>query len=252
MLSTIYKPTTQSREAIVSKYIDCNMMDTVNISNLIEEYTQLTHLHKAWKRFCEEKSIPDKSNFNDFIIIESIKGECPKENNVFQYGRTPFEFIDYCDTPLLQLLSKEILTSLDFKFFNASLLYSCGEDDYDYGYEYLESELIHAEQEYDNYDAEESEEDYLYAIAQSTKIKLVRLCLQRIHDRDVLLPELKKLFDSFYPFGKNCIPKNMYERIWKRAIEYDFDPYAEPEFEDDENEDEDEDEDENINEVELN
>jgi hypothetical protein len=244
MLTSIYKSTTQTREELIKESIDCNMMDTVNIFNLIEEYTQITPLHEAWKRFCEEKSLPDISNFNDLIIIESIKGECPEEDNVFQQCRTPFEFIDYCDTPILKLLINEILSCIDFKFFNASLLYSCSFDDYDYGYDYLESQLIHAEQEYDKYDAEESEEDYLYAISQSNKIKLVRLCLQRIHDREVFLPELKKLFDSFYPFGKNCIPKNMYERIWERAIEYDFDPYAEPEFE--------ENEEENIDEVELN
>ena len=247
MLSTIYKPTTQTREVIISESIDCNMMDTVNITNIIEEYTQITPLLKAWKRFCEEKSLPDISNLSYFAIIESIKGECPEEDNVFQRYRTPSEFIDYCDTPILKLLINEILSCIDFKFFNASLLYSCGEDNYDYEYDYLEYELIHAEQKYDNYDADESEENYLYALTQSTKIKLVRLCLQRIHDREVFLPELKKLFDSFYPFGKNCIPKDMYERIWKRAIEYDFDPYAEPEFEEDDEEDEDA-----VDEVELN
>ena len=117
MLSTIYKPTTQTREVIISESIDCNMMDTVNITNIIEEYTQITPLLKAWKRFCEEKSLPDISNLSYFAIIESIKGECPEEDNVFQRYRTPSEFIDYCDTPILKLLINEILSCIDFKFF---------------------------------------------------------------------------------------------------------------------------------------
>ena len=235
----------------ISKCIDCNLMDTINISNIINQFIQLTPLQLAWKRFCTEENLMDTSDFSDFRILDHIKDTYPKNNNLYQYGKT-YEFIDYCDDSLLKLLINELLNSIDFKFFNASLLYSCGEVDYDFHSEFMEDRLIHAEEEYDNYEYnEENLSDYFYAVAQSNKIKFIRYCLQRLNNREIRLPELKKTFDSFFYSLSNkdkedskCkLCTKIYERIWQRAIDYDsFDPWADEESES---------ESENIDEVEL-
>jgi hypothetical protein len=211
---------------LISDYIDCDLMDVSNISNLIDQFTVLTPLQQYWKRFCIEKSLPDISDFNDFKIIESIKGTSSHEDNVFLHSRSIFEFIEYCDESTLKVLINEVLNNINFKFFNASLIYSCADDDFDFAYEYMDEQLIHAEQEFDGYQLEEeNEEDFLLASAQSSKIKFIRYCLERIHEREVKFPELKKVFDQLYSEGKIDIPTKIYNRIWNRVIEYDFDPY---------------------------
>ena len=71
-------------QTIISNSIDCHMMDVKNISNLIDKFTILTPLQSTWKRFCEEKSMIDSSNHNDYLILESIKD--PKiEDSIFQF-----------------------------------------------------------------------------------------------------------------------------------------------------------------------
>ncbi len=52
---------TQAIKTIESS-IDCDLMDVKNISKMIESFTELSSLQRAYKHFCHCKSIFDESD----------------------------------------------------------------------------------------------------------------------------------------------------------------------------------------------
>lgn len=223
-------------QAIISNSIECSLMDCKNVSTIIEAFTDLTPLQKAWKHFCEEKSLIDLSNYNDNIILSSIK-DPNDENSIFPsrytkgYRRIFVE--NYCNSECRDIILNALLKDFDFTFFNTSLLMSLYSDE-DHGC--MDNELLNAEQEFDNYNGDEDESDYFTAMDNAGIIKLIKYCLDNVNMNIV-----KLRFDAIFENNKDehKMSKKMYERIWERAITFEeemaeYDNFSsEDEYEDD-------------------
>ncbi len=219
---------------IIEKEIDCTLMDARNISNLIESFTSLTNLQKAWKRFCEEKSMVDTCDYNDYSILSSIKD--PKSLFQFDYFNSRKDFISlYCNKECQEQIIQYLLQHFDYTFFNASLIYSLYKDE-----DYCclgDTDLPLAEQEFDNYNGDNNEDDFDLAMSNASIIKLIILMC------NYKLPLAKQYFDTYF---KQQIPTEVYERIWIRAIDHESElyPFDQEDEEDDFDEEDENDEDE--------
>jgi hypothetical protein len=100
-----------SKTTIIENSIDCNLMDTKNISKLVDEYTIPTPLQEAFNRFCIEKSIPNHNyEQSDSLIINSIINS--NSSDLFEYYPA-IEFIkQYCSIELKTMLSPILLKSI--------------------------------------------------------------------------------------------------------------------------------------------
>ena len=214
---------------IVESAIDCDLMDVKNIGKLIEEFAQKTPLQEAWNVFCIEKSLPNIDNLNDYSIIKSFY-DFEFQENVFQNSRKPIIFIEFLGKKLtntkdakykniLNYIASELVKVVDFKFFNASLIYSL---DYE-NYMEIDMKFIQAENSFDNFDPDESEEDFLFAMNNASILALIRACFQNCQPKknpSKIFKDLKKCVDKIYV---DQIPKEIYDRIWERATEIDDD-----------------------------
>ena len=193
---------------IISECIECKMMDVKNIAFIIYNYSSLTPLQLSFKKFCEEKSLPDRSEYNDFKILKSIKN--PDKDSTFSGYYKPHDFIPYCDKKTKREILNYLLKSISFKFFNASLLLSIYPEDYGC----IDTSLLNAEQTFDMFDCELNEDDYFEAIDNSVvlNVLLYEFCNGN-------LSILKKKIDSIFN-SDSKIDKEMYERIWQRAFDF--------------------------------
>ncbi len=136
----------------------------------------LCSLKDCWKSFCidisKKRNIVRNEKFNDFCELEQEK---ILEFLIF----SPSDFIEYCSEQknfdLLLSIGQEILQSVSFKFFNASLIYSCSFDEYDY-FDKYDNQLVCSEKSNDNYDPD-IKENYDFAMREANKINLIRFCL---------------------------------------------------------------------------
>ena len=170
--------------------------------------TQSNHLQQAWSRFCEEKSLTNFTKSDDDVIALIVNDN--KRRTLFPYPAS-FHFIrifinNYCIDVFSKRIGTELLKSFDWKFFNASLLMSLSDDDFE-----IDNDLCEAEKEFDGYEEIENENHYDKALVNAAVIKLIIACYP------YNLSVLKNLFDKL-----ECpLDKALYERIWKRAIELD-------------------------------
>jgi hypothetical protein len=226
---------TQAIKTIESS-IDCNLMDVKNISKMIESFTELSILQKAYKHFCHCKSIFDESDYNENKIIESIIEYNVKDENLLKAAyTTPQDFIMhlgfYIDDEekgkeyknLLFVIANKLLESIDFKFFNASLLLSLnisfipGVID-----DVVDQEKLSLE--FDGFDVDNNDH-YFHALKNGRNISLARLCIIKAlyqDDEDVAKNSIMKLQDMMSHYYNDQVPEEMYERIWNRAIELDL------------------------------
>ena len=207
---------------VISTAIECPLMDSKNISNLIEQFTTLTPLQSAWKRFCEEKSMFDSSKHNDYLILSSIK-DPQMEDSIFQFdcfnSRKVF-ISEYCTKEIQEQIIEYILSDFNYTFFNASLIFSLYKDE-DYCCEDYcclgDIGLALAEQEFDNYDGDSNEEEFEFALINASLIKLVTM----LSNNNLIT--VKKYFDLYFT---EQIPREIYERIWHRAIRHEDELYG--------------------------
>ena len=159
----------------ISKSIDCPLMDIVNMSNIINDFTQFTPLQLAWKKFCEDQSLIDKSDLNDFTILESIK-DIYSDDNIFPYQKNSEIYrkifvSEYCDNECKKQIVNKLLDTIDFtNFFNASLCASMYGDEDSFC---MENDLLNAEQDFDNYNGDENEDDFTSILKNASIIKII-------------------------------------------------------------------------------
>ena len=237
---------TQAIKTIESS-IDCDLMDVKNISKMIESFTELSSLQRAYKHFSHCKSIFDESDYNENKIIESIIEYNVKDENLLKAAHTtPQDFIMhlgfYIDDEekgkeyknLLFVIANKLLESIDFKFFNASLLLSLNmpvcsgimsmDDDME---DWIIQEKLSLE--FDGFDVTNNDH-YLHALKNARNISLARLCIIKAlyqDDEDVAQNSILKLQDMMSHYYNDQIPEEMYERIWQRTIELDLEFSAE-------------------------
>ena len=230
----------------IESSIDCNLMDTKNIAKLIESFTELSSLQKAWKHFCHCKSIFDVSDHNDIKILDNLINYSDmdiKVDTIFENGTKPIDFIVFLGCyinvwmtddnekseeykALLLALAKAYIAAIDFKFFNASLLMSTTLE-MEMFCEFVNSDLLSAESSTDGFDPDNNDH-YFHARKNGLKISLARLCIikalyqdvEDVHGEPLIMVELKELFEGVYV---NQIPQEVYKRIWQRAIDFDLD-----------------------------
>ncbi len=188
-------------ENINSKYFD-----NYNLSDIIYNYTELTDLQKAWKTFCIEKSLPDKSNYNDSMIINGIINA--DEDSVFQNTRRPIEFSKYLSNDIKAYLEPILLNSISFKYFNASLLLGVYDSDF------IESEDLEQETLYDDFSADDDMK-YTEVLINS---KLIEFVIHTFCDDN--LKKFKEKLDVLE--NRKSISDELYERIFTRVIELEY------------------------------
>jgi hypothetical protein len=117
------------------------------------------------------------------------------------------------------------LESIDFKFFNASLLLSLnisfipGVID-----DVVDQEKLSLESAHDGFDVDNNDH-YFHALKNGRNISLARLCIIKAlyqDDEDVAKNSIMKLQDMMSHYYNDQVPEEMYERIWNRAIELDL------------------------------
>lgn len=231
---------TQAIKTIESS-IDCDLMDVKNISKMIESFTELSSLQRAYEHFCICKSIFDESDYNENKIIESIIEYNVKDENLLKAAHTtPQDFIMhlgfYIDDEekgkeyknLLFVIANKLLESIDFKFFNASLLLSLnisfisGVID-----DTVDQEKLSLE--FDGFDVTNNDH-YLHALKNARNISLARLCIIKAlyqDDENAAQNSILKLQDMMSHYYNDQVPEEMYERIWQRTIELDLEFSAE-------------------------
>lgn len=195
---------------IISDSINCDLMDCKNIASIIESLTELTPLQKAFQKFCIEKSIPNNSDYNDRLIIESMK--YPHSDESCFDLCPPVYFIDYCDASLKQYIIHELIKDFNFKYFNAVLLHSVFED-----FDCPEDKPDLLEEENDGYSLYDDEINN-EVIIRSQILRIILYCFNGNFNK------FKTFFDDCIKSNEvsfnNNITKDDYERIFQRSINY--------------------------------
>ena len=166
-------------------------------------------LQNSWTEFCIQKSLNNTEIDITSLVDNMIKCE-NNEDSIFQ-DRRPVEFIKFLkNKDLLSEIAIKISQSIDFKFFNASLWYACCLEDTE-----TVEDLVIEEQDFDNYNPEERE-DNLLAMRNANLIAIIRACT-----KSKSIKKTKKIIDNI----STNFPKDIYDRIWNRALEFESELY---------------------------
>jgi hypothetical protein len=162
-------------------------------------------LQNSWTDFCIQKSL-NNTEINVISLVENMIKSENNEDSIFQ-DRRPLEFIKFLkNKDLLSEIAINVAHSIDFKFFNASLLYACCLEDTESA-----EDLVIEEQDFDTYNPE-AEENFLLAMRNANLIAIIRACT-----KSKSIKKTKKIIDNI----STNLPKNIYDRIWNRAIEFE-------------------------------
>ena len=243
------------KEQIIAQSIDCKLMDILNMSKIISEYTIYTLLQEKWNEYskdiiCDDELIIEKILKNDegFLSIIFIKLEIEYINTKKEYNNQIKEYMNQeiitlkskkkeieeledqlssCKYKLknvlfLNYLADKCLSKVDFKYFNASLMYSITFEDFDT----LNEDLLHKEQDgfchndKEKFDVAWKSARYIY-IARKCLITILNATEEYGYNVGVDLQDLKYIFEKY----NTSLNKETWNRIWKRAFKYDLSMY---------------------------
>ncbi len=200
-------------EKTIYENIDSYNFDNFNLSKLICGYVNLTPLQKLWSKFCIEKSLPNISDYNDYLIINGLIN--PDNDSVFQGIRKPDEFYEYFenDNELINYILPFIEEKIDFTYFNASLLIAI------FGEECLDDESFEYENNYDNFDNSDDEK-YEIAIKNSY---IFQFLLNQVFNCKLVDLKSFLLNKIIQKESNNNIDLNVFNNIWERIFDEPYD-----------------------------